>query len=116
MIRLLILLALAGAGAWLTPQFKEGAKGPCPALELRVAQLVGREAGKLPANFAADPRISQFLAMVKGAAASSGGAVAQSYVAHDFPGLPPNFACVGGWWKLLVDPDLGPVVRGLLPR
>ncbi len=116
MVRLLLLLALAGAGAWFAPQLKEGTQGPCPALELRVAHLAGQEAARLPAALAADPRVGQFLAMVKGAAASSGGAVAQSYVAHNFPGLPPNAACVGAWWKLLADPDLGPVLRGVLPR
>lgn len=116
MLRLLMLLAVAVGAAWFVPQVKEGTSAPCPALEKRVAALVGQEAAKLPPSMAHDPRVTQFLALVQGTARESGGLLAQQYVAHYLPGLPSELACAAGWWKLLLDPDLGPVLRGLAAR
>jgi hypothetical protein len=116
MVRLLMLLAAAAAGFWFAPQVREGTAAPCPALEKRVADLVGREAAKLPPGVARDPRVAQFLALAQGAARESGGVLAKHYVAQHLPGLPPDLACAAGWWKLLLDPDLGPVLRGTTLR
>jgi len=115
-MRLLMLLALLAAGAWFGPQFAEGADAPCPALEQRVAALLKAEGGRLPAGLAADPRIAGLFAAMQGVANASSGVLAKSYIRDRFPQLPPDPACVAAWWKLRFDPDLGPYMRGLLPR
>lgn len=115
-MRLLMLLAVLGAGAWLAPQLVEETAAPCPALEQRVAALVKAEAGRLPGGLSADPRLAGLLGMVQSAVNASGGAIAQAYVRDRFAQLPPDLGCVAAWWKLKLDPDLGPYVAGLLKR
>ena len=115
-MRLLILLALIGAGAWFGPQFAEGTDDPCPALEHRVAELAQTQAGKVAGAFSSDPRVAQLMGSVKGVANASGGAIAQAYIRDRFPQLPPGVACAASWWKLKFDPDLGPYLSGMLKR
>ncbi len=112
-MRLLILLALVAGGAWFAPQFAEDAQGPCPALERRVAELVKVETTRLPGSASG---IAGLLSALQGAANASGGAIAQAYVRDRFPLLPPDLACVAAWWKLKIDPDLGPYLQGMLTR
>ena len=115
-MRLLMLLALVAAGAWFGPQFAEDAEGPCRALERRVADLVKREAARLPGDGTGDGRNAGLLSALQGVANASGGAIAQAYVRDRFPQLPPELACVAAWWKLRFDPDLGPYLQGMLKR
>ena len=116
-MRLLILLALLAPGAWFAPQFAEGANAPCPALEQRIAALVKAEGSRLATDLAADAPIAGLLGIIRGALAdASRGALADAYVRDRFPQLPPDLACIAAWWKLRFDPDLAPIMRGLLPR
>ena len=44
------------------------------------------------------------------------GTMAEAAIRERFPQVPPGVGCVFGWWKLMVDPDIGEVLRTLLTR
>lgn len=108
---LVLLIVLAGVGIYFYPQFNEQAAGPCPALEKRVARVVQSQLADLPAS--ADPRLTAALTAVRTALPLGG--VAQAYVHDRFPALPAQIACVGAYWKLLIDPSVTKFTSGAMP-
>jgi hypothetical protein len=115
-VRLLILLALLAGGGWFAPQVIESTDAPCPALERRTVAVLDAEVAKLPPQLAADPRLARARAFLESTMGATRGTMAEAAIRERFPQLPPGAGCVVGWWKMVLDPDLGEVLRTVLAR
>lgn len=116
MVRSFLLLALLVAGGWFAPQVMEGVDGPCPALDRRTVVVLDAEIARLPPAMAADPRLGRARSMMAEMLGATRGTMAEAAIRERFPQVPPGVGCVFGWWKLMVDPDIGEVLRTLLTR
>jgi len=116
MLRLLLLLLAAAAGAWFYPQMRDGADTPCAALERRFAALMAQEFARLPAALAGDRRAAQVLAQAQDAARNGTGAFGRGFAEQKFPKLPPDLACAAGWWQMFLAADLPSVMRSFVAK
>lgn len=115
-MRLLILLAMLAGGGWFAPQVMEATDTPCPALERRTVAVLDAEVAKLPPQLAADPRLARARAFLAETMGATRGTLAEAAIRERFPQLPPGAGCVVGWWKMVLDPDIGEVLRTVLAR
>ena len=116
MVRIFLLLALLVAGGWFAPQMVEGVDGPCLALDRRTVAVLDAEVARLPPAMAADPRLGRARALMAEMMGASRGTMAEATIRERFPQIPPGVGCVVGWWKMMLDPDIGEVLRTLLTR
>jgi len=115
-VRLLILLAMMAGGAWFAPQLTEATDGPCPALERRTVAVLDAEIARLPPQMAADPRLTRARAFLAEAMGATRGNLAEAAIRERFPQLPEGAGCIVGWWKMVLDPDLGEALRTVLAQ
>ena len=97
-MRLLLVIVLATVGLSVVyPLYAERTQSPCDAFEQRARRL---ETMELAAVARRDPRLQQLLALVPG----DPGMLAASYARRTFPILPPQLACMIGYWQTVLDP------------
>ncbi len=101
---LLLLVALV-AGAIIYPRHAEHTDTVCAAFEQRFATLAAQQARQ--------PGPQGMLGFVQGAVAGSQGQIAALYIHDRYPQLPAFIGCTVGYWRLNLDPDVIPLLRGL---
>lgn len=111
---LLVILILAGA--WFYPPYAEETSGTCAAFEKKFATLAQAEAKKMmPAQSSNNARVNALMDTMKAVVAGSNGVIAEAYLREKFPQLaqlPPSVGCIGGYWYITFNPDLGQYVKG----
>lgn len=113
---LLLLIVLAGLGAWFYPPYAEGTANSCAAFEKKLGGLLQAETKKLPGGMAGDPRVAGFMGALSSVVQAANGMMAEIYIRQNFPQLPPAVGCVAAYWKITFDPDLGQYIKGRLPK
>jgi hypothetical protein len=105
---LLLLVALV-AGAIIYPRYAEHTDTVCAAFEQKLATVAAGQAqhkGQAPSQ--------GVVGFLQGAVAGSQGQLAAAYIHNRYPQLPPFVGCTVGYWRLSFDPDVTPLLRGVI--
>jgi hypothetical protein len=106
---ILLLLVAVLAGAIIYPRYAEQTDTVCSAFEHKFAAVAALQARR-PGQ-AAPQGLLEFL---HDAVAGSQGQLAVAYIHERYPQLPPFIGCAVGYWRLSFDPDIAPVLRGII--